>query len=60
MPRSQVPRSTRQVSFEIDTIAPTVTSVVANPATADLNAGKAVTLTVTFSRSSMSPVACRS
>ena len=34
---------------QIDTIAPTVSSVVASPATADLDAGKTVILTVTFS-----------
>jgi hypothetical protein len=35
----------------LDTAAPTVTSVVDNPATANLNAGKSVTLTVNFSES---------
>ncbi len=34
---------------QIDTMAPIVTSVVAIPATADLNAGKVVTLTAIFS-----------
>lgn len=36
-------------TLQIDTPAPAITSVVANPATADLNAGKSVTLTVNFS-----------
>ena len=35
---------------QIDTTAATVSSVVANPANGDLNAGKSVILTVTFSR----------
>ena len=34
---------------QVDTTAPTVKSVTANPATADLGAGKVVLLTVTFS-----------
>jgi hypothetical protein len=34
---------------KIDTTAPTVLSVAANPANGDLDAGKSVTLTVTFS-----------
>jgi autotransporter passenger strand-loop-strand repeat protein/probable HAF family extracellular repeat protein len=34
---------------QIDTTSPTVTSVTANPVNGDLNAGKTVTLTVTFS-----------
>ena len=34
---------------QVDTIAPTVTLVAANPATAALDAGNIVTLTVTFS-----------
>jgi hypothetical protein len=35
--------------LQIDTIAPRVTSIVANPASADLNAGRTVALTVNFS-----------
>ena len=35
--------------LQIDTTAPTVKSVTANPATADLDAGKVVTFTVNFS-----------
>ena len=35
--------------LQIDTSPPTIGSVVANPATADLDAGKTVTLTVNFS-----------
>jgi hypothetical protein len=35
--------------LQIDTSPPTISSVVANPATADLGAGKTVTLTVNFS-----------
>jgi hypothetical protein len=35
--------------LQIDTTAPTVSSVVASPSSGDLNAGKSVTLTVNFS-----------
>jgi hypothetical protein len=35
----------------LDTAAPTVSSVITNPSTANLNAGKSVTLTVNFSES---------
>src|ERR1700733_6233392 len=38
-----------QTGPQIDTIAPTVTSVVASPAKGDLNAGDTVTLTLNFS-----------
>jgi Bacterial Ig-like domain len=34
---------------QVDTVAPTVTSLVASPATGDLNAGKTVALTLAFS-----------
>jgi hypothetical protein len=37
------------VSAQVDTVAPTVMSLVASPATANLNAGKAVALTLAFS-----------
>ena len=40
-----------QTGPQIDTTAPTVTSVVASPAKGDLNAGETVTLTLNFSES---------
>ena len=41
--------TTSAVTATVDTTAPTLTSIVASPATADLNAGKTVTLTANFS-----------
>jgi hypothetical protein len=35
--------------FTVDTVTPTISSITANPANAALNAGKSVTLSVTFS-----------
>jgi hypothetical protein len=40
---------TASLTFTLDTTAPTVTSVAANPANGDLDAGHTVTLTVDFS-----------
>ena len=41
--------STTEVTATVDTKAPTISSVVANPATANLDAGNTVALTVNFS-----------
>ena len=40
---------TASLTFTLDTTAPMVTSIATNPATADLDAGNTVTLTVDFS-----------